>query len=81
MGDFVTGLLDMLSGKTARASQKAAMQDRDLQRVTQDRQLSALQSEERQTSGRRRAPRGRRLLIASESGEAGVTRGTATTLG
>lgn len=53
----------------------AAAQQQQLQRVAQERQISTLQGEEREGSRSRRAPRGRRLLIAPETGERGVTLG------
>ena len=53
----------------------AAAQQQKLQQISQERQLSTLQGEERDGAKARRAPRGRRLLIAEETGERGVTLG------
>lgn len=75
--DFVKGILNLFTGGSDDAAKKAAAESRALTKVTQDRQLQALQDQERDNRGgraARRAPRGRRLLIAEESGEQGVRR-------
>ena len=59
------------SNKAEAAADKASAEQRDVAKVTQDRQLATLQGEEkRATTGR--APRGRRLLIDESTGEGGV---------
>lgn len=57
-------------------AKRAAENQRQLQKVANDRQLAQLNESDRSTGASRRAPRGRRLLL-SDSSKGGL----ATTLG
>lgn len=58
------------------AAQQAAEKSRQLQQIANDRQLASLNEEGKSAGASRRAPRGRRLLLADES-----KGGLASTLG
>ena len=58
----MTGLVENLTGATAKKAEKAAAMARQQSDVAQARQLSTLAAETARTSLRRKNPRGRRLL-------------------
>ena len=72
MGDFVKGIIGALTGSSAKEAKKASEEQKAAEKVAQDRQLAALNDEEKRTATGR-APRGRRLLINDSTGEAGVS--------
>ena len=58
----MSGMMDMITGKSARRQEKASELARRQQGVEQTRQLSELQGRTAEDSPTRRNPRGRRLL-------------------
>ena len=58
----MTGMIDNLTGKTAKRAEKAQALARQQSDVSQARQLSTMASETARTALIRRNPRGRRLL-------------------
>lgn len=83
MSGFVKSISRMLfGGRTSEelAAEKQAKEAQEQQRIAQQRQLQETQvqeAEQRAALGRTRSTRrGRRLLLAAETGEAGVGKST-----
>lgn len=69
----MTGVVDTLTGKTAKDQAKAASLQRQQNQVAQARQLSTTAAETARTALIRKNPRGRRLLADASASQLPTT--------
>lgn len=72
MARFIKGIVSLFTGNAGADAQAAAQKQENLTRISQDNQRAALQAEQQDLT-QKRAPRGRRLLIAKEGSERGLS--------